>query len=288
MRILTMDIKSKMEKFNKRWNITTIDSYDEAFRKFKTRVLNILGDIDHHVTKESIIVFCQYNGIQMVWHEDGLGENWSSNIIDHFNKEKNEKEFYRLIELIFALDITSTVGYDHRYSYSKDILFRDVMSAVELSDVNVTITVSNEDVILYPRGEKELDEELVNRTLSFLNDKSNKHFEHALKFYQEKNFVKSAESLRRSLEEFLRTKLQNSKGFNVNIKVLQKKLKSDQREPQIRNVIFQTFAYLDQYFNENSKHKDGDIDFEENEFLIYQIGLLMRYLEQVIKYDEKP
>lgn len=283
-----MDLKGKMEKFNRRWNITSTDSYEEAFNKFKTRVLNIFTDIDRHVTDESITAFCQYYGIKEIWHSQPYGDHsWSTNIIDRLKAEENEKEFYRLIELIFSLDITSTVGYDHRYTYSKNILLQDVTNAIELSDVNVSITVSSEEVLLYPRGEKELDEELVNRTLSFLNDKSNEHFEHALKFYQAKNPVKAAESLRRSLEEFLRFKLQNTKGLNANIAELQKRLKTDQRDPQVRNVIFQTFTYLDQYFNENSKHKDGDIDPAENEFLIYQTGLLMRYLDQVIKNHEK-
>ncbi len=284
-----MNLKSKMEKFNKRWDITSTDSYEEAFKKFKTRILNIFGDIDRHVTDESITAFCQYYGIKEIWHSQPYGDHsWSTNIIDRLKAEENEREFYRLIELIFSLDITSTVGYDRRYTYSKNILLRDVMNAVELSDVNVTITVPNEEVVLYPRGEKKLDEELVNRTFSFLNDKSNEHFEHALKFYQAKNPIKSAESLRRSLEEFLRSKLQNSKGLNANIAELQKKLKFDQRDPQVRNIIFQIFTYLDQYFNENSKHKDGYIDPAENEFLIYQTGLLMRYLDQVIQHHETP
>lgn len=284
-----MDLKKKMEKFNKRWNITSSDSYEAAFKKFKTRILNIFKDIDRHVTNESITAFCQYYGIEEVWHSNPYGDHsWSTNIIDRLVREDDEKEFYRLIELIFSLDITSAVGYDHRYTYSKNILLRDVMNAIELSDVNVAITVSNEEVILYPRGEKELDDELVNRTLSFLNNQSNEHFEHALKFYQAQNPIKSAESLRRSLEEFLRFKLKNTKGLDANITELQKKLKSNKRDPQVRNVIFQIFTYLDQYFNENSKHKDGDIDPEENEFLIYQTGLLMRYLDQVIQYHEKP
>ncbi len=277
-----MDLKKKMEKFNKRWDIISTDSYEEAFKKFKTRILNIFQDIDQHVTKESIATFCQYYGIKEVWHVQYGGRAWSTNIIDHLSAEENEKEFYRLMELIFALDITSTMGFDYHYTYSKEILLQKVVNAIELSDVNIAITVSNDEVILYPKGEKELDEALVNRTLSFLDEKSNKHFEQALQFYQANNPIKSAESLRRSLEEFLRFKLQNSKGFDTNITELQKKLKADKRDPQVRNVIFQVFSYLDQYFNENSKHKDGDINSAENEYLIYQIGLLMRYLNTVL------
>jgi len=269
-----MDLKKKMEKFNKRWDITSSDSYEEAFRKFKVRILNILKDIDKHVTNESITTFCQYYGIEEVWHSQiyGIPDRWSTNIINRLKAEENEKEFYRLIEIILSLDIT----------HGKDISLAKIMKAVEWSDVNLAITVSKNEAILYPKGEKKLDDELVNRPLSFLNNKSSEHFEHALKFYQSKSPVKSAESLRRSLEEFLRFKLQNSKGLDANITELQKKLKFDKRDPQVRNVIFQVFSYLDQYFNENSKHKDGNIDSAENEYLIYQIGLLMRYLNKVI------
>lgn len=278
-----------MEQFNKRWNIISSDSYEESFRKFKIRILNIFQGIDQHVTKESITAFCQYYGIEEVWHTQMYGDHsWSTNIIDRLNSEENEKEFYRLIELIFSLDITSTIGYDRRYSYSKEILLRKVIEAINLSDVNVAIAISNDEVILYPKGEKKLDDELVNHTLSFLDNKSNEHFEHALKFYQAKKPVKSAESLRRSLEEFLRYKLKNSKGLDANIKELQKKLKTDQRNPQVRNIVFQTFSYLDKYFNENSKHNDGDISDSENEFLVYQVGLLMRYLENNINPHSTP
>lgn len=130
---------------------------------------------------------------------------------------------------------------------------------------------------------------MVNLPLSFLNKESTDHFVQALQFYQTKKHVKSAESLRRSLEEFLRNKLQNFKGLSANIKELQTKLKVDGRDAQVKNIIGSIFKYLDQYFNKNSKHNDGDIDDSENEFLIYQVGLLMRYLNNVMQlnYENK-
>lgn len=270
-----------MEKFNKRWSINSVDSYEESFEKFKIRILNIFKGIDDHVKKESIAAFCQYYGISEQWRSAPYGDRpWSTNIKDRLNGEDDEKEFYRLIELIFALDIVTSTGYDSRDTYSRNILFHKVAEVVELSEVNVSITVSDEEIILYPRGEKMLDEELVESPLSFLDSKSSAHFVQALQFYQLKQHVKSAESLRRSLEEFLRTKLSNSKGLDANIKEVQTKLKSDGRDAQVRNVIGSTFNYFDQYFNENSKHNDGDIDDSENEFLIYQSGVLMKYISK--------
>lgn len=277
-----MNLKERMEKFNKRWSVTSADSYEESFKKFKIRILNIFKGIDDHVKKESITSFCQYYGISEKWQSATYGDrSWSTNIKDRLNGEADEKEFYRLIELIFALDIvTSSGGYDHRVTYSKNILLHKVIEAVELSEVNVSVTVSDEEIILYPRGERMLDEELVESPLSFLDQKSSEHFVQALQFYQLKQYVKSAESLRRSLEEFLRSKLENTKGLDANIKEVKIRLKSDGRDAQVRNIVTSTFSCLDQYFNENSKHNDGDIDDSENEFLIYQSGVIMRYINK--------
>ena len=34
------------------------------------------------------------------------------------------------------------------------------------------------------------------------------------------------------------------------------------------------------YLNDSDKHQNGNINESENEFLIYQTGLLMRYIQQ--------
>lgn len=163
---------------------------------------------------------------------------------------------------------------------------QSIKEAIEMSDVTVTMRENpNGHIILYPKGEEKLDEELVNKTLSFLNDKSNEHFEEALKFYQSKKPVKSAESLRRSLEEFLRYKLENKTGLSENIKNLQRNLKENNSPSETRNVIFTFFNHLDKHFNEHSKHGDN-VNEPENEFLIYQTGLLMRYINKVGKFNK--
>ena len=169
---------------------------------------------------------------------------------------------------------------------SKQSLIHRIKQAVEMSDIDVEVGKSQKGyVILYPKGEKVLDNELVNQTLSFLDKKSNKHFEEALKFYQNKKHKESAERLRQSVEEFLRYKLQNTKGLPENLKAFQLTLKTTNNSPQIRNVIFQVFNYLDQYFNAHSKHGDN-VNEVENEFLIYQTGLLLRYMNRSISKAE--
>jgi len=278
------DILRKINKFNKRWEIIDDSIYKEEFKQFKNRVSNIFSDIDDHVTDEGISKFCQILGIPEKWEEEKYSHHKYSEVIKNsLLQETDEKKFYRLLQIIFYLPIRTTVDSMREITYGKDILYRKLAEAIKFSKVNLAITKKDEEVILFPRGEEKLDQKLVEEVLNFLNDKSNKHFIGALNSYEKgvkKDRVKSAESLRRSLEEFLRFKLKNQKGLDKNIKELQKRLKADGRDPYIRGIIFHTFKYLDTYFNENSKHQNGNINEEENEFLIYQTGLLMRYIEK--------
>ena len=287
-----MNSKERRKDSNKRWKVISSDSPEEAFKKFKQRIKSIFqsiylmcGDIhntyyskgiDAIVTDESSLDFCLYYGIQEKYYD-----NNKVTIIDRLNSETDEKSFYQLLEVILSLNIKD--AFAQTGIKTKQYLINKVKEAIEMSDVNVAIGQSENDIILYPKGEKKLDEELVNKTLSFLNKESNKHFEEALRFYQDKKPIKSAESLRRSLEEFLRYKLENQKGLKQNIQVFQGKLKEQESQPEIRNIIFQTFDYLDNFFNEHSKHGDGNINEPENEFLIYQTGLLMRYINTLDK-----
>lgn len=108
----------------------------------------------------------------------------------------------------------------------------------------------------------------------------------AIKFYNKRttqDSIKSAEHLRRCLEEFLRFNFGNTRGLDKNIDEVGKQLKNTKKAAELRNLITQSFKHLDLYFNENSKHKDGDIAEAENEFLLYQAGLLMRYLYKLFQ-----
>ena len=270
-----MNLKEKIKNFNKRWDVDDDETYEESFKKFKTRIINILKNIDSIVSQESVSLFCQVYGISENWNCDMLGHIYSENIINRIYGEDNEVEFYKLLEVIFSLDIRGLCEYDKNKIYNK------VKEAIDFSNVNLVTTIDKKsEIIFYPKGEELLDEELVNKLLKFLDEESNKHFIDALKFYQLKKMVKSAESLRRVLEQFLKYKLNNNKGLKENINELQKKLKIDKRDVNIRKVIFQIFNFLDSYFNENSKHNDGNINESECEYLIYQVGVIIRYMEK--------
>ena len=267
-----------MNKFNKRWDIIDDSSYEEEFEKFKTRILNKFKSIDQDIGEASVEKFCNLLGIKCIWHPAYLGgERWSENIYVALQKETDEKELYKLLQLIFNLDF--------EYSGVRQVYYEALVEAINFSAINLAVSVKDDQIILHPRGEKEFDKKLIDEVLRFLDKNSQKHFIDALKLYEqktEKAAIKSAESLRRALEEFLREKLKNKKGLDKNIKELGTALKNDGRDPQIRNIIIRTFDCLDKYFNENSKHKDGEISPAENEYLIYQTGTLMRYINRTI------
>lgn len=271
-----MDIKSKIQEFNKRFDITDNSNYKEEFRKFKTRILNIFEIIS--IPEAVLLKFLQIAGIPIANHFYKL-----TTVVETLSKVENEQYFYRLLQELLLAYESLPEEYEIESDFSN--FAEELDKAIELSNVNLALTFEGDEVILYPRGEKELDEKLVNEVLSFLNPESQKHFVDALQFYQKgtsKDAVKSAESIRRCVEEFLRFRLQNQKGLKANIEELQTKLKEDERDPQVRNVIFHTFACLDTYFNENCKHKDGDINEAENEFIIYQSGVLIRYIHKAL------
>ena len=287
-----MQIKEHRKNFNQRWKIPSASSYEESFSGFRQKIINIFtsintkryGDyncyfksIDEIITAGGKFTFCQYYSIQ-------IGQK--NLIINRLEQETREIEFYRLIEVVF-LSLYVREEFLESTKEIKHYLIKKIIDAIEMSDVNVTVVNIENGIKLYPKGETKLDEELVNKPLSFLNKESNKHFIESLKLYGSNDFRKSAESIYHSLEEFLRHILGNHKGFEQNIEILKKQLKENTCQTEIRNLIFKNFNYLKTYINEYARHenarkKNGDsLGEQENEFLIYQTGLLMRYINKI-------
>jgi hypothetical protein len=195
------EIKRKIEAFNKRWDIVTEENYHEEFKKYKTRVLNILDEVDEHVEDEGIVQFCNLIGKSVEWKQTSQ-QKYSLNIIEAFKNETKEFEFYRLIEYLFTIKFKLPNSFVHNFKSFQENYFNLIKEATEYSRVNVNITRKGNEVILFPKGEELLDKTLVNEVLTFLNKESNDHFIKALSFYEQHDCVKSAESLRRAIEDF--------------------------------------------------------------------------------------
>lgn len=238
-----MNYKDKIKDFNKRWDIQDYSTYEEEFRKFRNRVLNLFKNIDNIITREGGVLFCQVLGIQQTVKRDFFrGEHTGVDIYSNLISEPNEKRFYFLLEIIFTLPFRKfDVITQLPVSPSRKTLIAGLGQVINLSEVNVKLIFEKNEVILVPRGENFLDSNLVDRVFSFLDEKSESHFIEALKFSMKskpRSSIKSAESLRRALEEFLRFKLKNKKGLTANIKELMSIVKIDKRDPIVRSIIF--------------------------------------------------
>lgn len=270
-------LKKKMDNFIKRWHYESSTSPEEAFRKFRTSILESFQDIDSHITDYSAIQFRRILGIEAEYKGNIWMESYSCTIHQTLNKTLDPYEFYRIIELIFSLEFIT--------QHFKESYYEDLLNIITLQNVPIRIVISKDmGLLLFKKGEKYLDEKVVDSTLSFLDIKTRYHFEEALKEYEKakpENYIKSCEQLRRTIEEFLRFKLNNTKNLNANIQELQSRVK-DKVDPQIRNMMFNLISYLNQFFDSNSKHQDGNINDSENEFLIYQVASFMLLVEKVL------
>jgi hypothetical protein len=186
-----------------------------------------------------------------------------------------------MIEIIFNLEFKN----ERKGKLLKEISILQVEKAFQYSNINARIEKIEDEIIILPAGEKLLDEEVINHVLSFLDGDALLHFVDALKDFElntEKSRVNSVDHLRRSLEEQFREELENSKGLQKNIIELSRKLKLMEVNDDVRKMVAFTLKSLDQLFNENSKHNDGSLNEPENEYLIYQVALLMRYVHKIL------
>ena len=239
----------------------------EYYRKYYNQNMKqfIEDAFGHIITSGSVFGYYQKYGVQT-----NLVNIHKFNVMEFLHEENDEKEFYRKLEIILSFDVKE------EYAAIKPLLIDEIKKVIKTSGLNVAMRQSKKGVFFYPKGEKKLDDELVNKTLSFLDASSDQHFKEALRYYEDNKPVKSAESLRRCLEEFSRYKFGKDKVLQNILQDLKK-----HNPPEIQKIISTTFNYLDKYFNEYSKHRDGNIKEHENEFLIYQTGLLLRYINSV-------
>lgn len=278
-----MDLKERMKKFNQRWNITwNLKSHQDELKLFKTRVTNIFSDkIDECVSTKSKNLLCQYFGLSS---DDSYVMN------RYFKNLNDEIEVFKFLEALFSIEFhparfSQIDGKFPTQEKIKEFYFYKLVDAVSFSNLNLSISMTWKgwEVIIYPKWEELLDEILVNNVLGFLSWITNEHFQSALNFHLAKDWIKVWESIRRTLEEFLREKFSNKKGLKANITELASFLKWANVPSQTKNIIGQTFSYLDDYFNDHTKHNDWNLDEYDAEFLIYQAWLLMRYISKVIK-----
>ena len=255
-------------------------SSNEKFDKFKQRILNIFQKIDSYFTKNEHHEFCQYFGIAPRYSKDqfyveGFNDPVNITIYSALEKEKDTIELFRIIEVIFLVEFDDL--------HIREKFLQDVKVAIDISNIDFTATIVDFNIKIYRKGEEFLDQKLIDKRFTFLNNKSNDHFVKGLDFYKKKEYIQLAESIRRCLEEFLRDKFKNQKGLLANIKNMPQVLNTVEGRGEITSMVIQSLKSLDNYFNDNSKHNDGIIFQSDAEYLIYISGVIMNYIEGKMK-----
>ena len=175
-----MNFKEHQIQFKKRWNIKLNPTFEVSFEKFHTRCMNNLSEeVCNILHKDEVInMYLDYYAIS------SSGIQYSDIIINKlYAVHDSPIEFYLLIERI-ALIIKELNLNSASLIQS---LKQTIQYALNLSDVDITLGEKEDEIIFYPKGEKELDNNLVNKALEFLNQESNFHFIKSLNLYQEKN-----------------------------------------------------------------------------------------------------
>lgn len=272
-----VEFKQRKERYFNRFGIECDLSEVDAKKHLRNSISNFLENIDFALEEAEVKKYCGWFGFKTEFvrgYGGSYGKNVENCIIDEFDWQK----YLFKIEQLFYLNFNDT-----RF---KNSLFMQLKSVFSNSILQIEFIFSKNHFVVYPSGASFLDEVLVEKTLNFLPDKTHQHFVDALKFYQQNIYIKSCESIRRSLEEYLRHLLDNSQGLKENISTIGRKLKEDHSPSEVRNQISQFLILMDKFFNENSKHHDGPIDDAECEFAIFCAATIMRYLFQKRKVGE--
>lgn len=266
-----------MSDFDKRWDCPSLEDPSEVFKKFHLSINQAFSVIEEHMTSESIESYTYAFGLTRTYNRHYSQYTRETTVIESLRYSQTPEDLYKKIEVIFSLRFKG----GHRDSYLKKLNEILTLQPVEVD----IVSDSRLGIILLRKGERYLDKEVVNKVLSFLDDKSLAHFVEALHDFQKgtnASRIRSCEQLRRTIEEYLRYKLSNNANLKKNISELLKDLETSTNK-EIRNLIQKELDYMDNFFNGNSKHEDGTISEQENEFLIYQVGSLLRYVEYAIK-----
>ena len=260
-----------MESIYKRWGMTT--SPEEEWKKLKSRLKVLFGTPRVQASKTTVEVIAFTLGKDVI----AVGGHSSFNGSSFIETERIIDRCVNSFELADALE--ALIMYMDLSAERKDL----ILNVVNKSQCGIHMKSTDDGIITYPSGEKELDEKIVDATLSFLGGESAAEYTKALERYSQGKWEECAEKTRRTLEEYLRSLLANTKGLSANIEELGRFLAgSDSPAPQhLRSTLLTLLKTLDKNYNESSKHNSQTFGEAESEFLIYQTGLLMRVMSKL-------
>jgi hypothetical protein len=280
-----------LEKFfahQKRWNIEIDDQ--AAFQTFKNRVLQLLERYINGWSTDFWAVFPR--GLNFLLGYEAINGNSYRSFPDKFlgllRSSQNTKELVHYFQTSFIVVENRKERQKEYHVEDLEIIDRDLFgilsTALEYTpQVGIEVIRTNNQVILYPKGTKLLDEAVINQNLVWLESHPSvlRHFEQALTQYmtgdkkQQRNLL---DNLRFSLEQLLKDILRNDKTLeNQQVELLGWLKKQGVHQQTINMYNALLFGPYKQFQNDAVKHEE---EFTENdiEFMIYTTGTFMRLL----------
>jgi hypothetical protein len=306
---MNIDVK-RFLNHDKRWNIKT--NHEDNLFKFKNRLLitfnrlledflvkNQSIDKDFFETiklyeakrpefKESFNFYSPLEEIKKIREtintnktDKGFGD---THLYQSINNCKTTQELATVLQIFFWILEKSSLKTSNKISE----LVAEVKKLSSLTpSVSFQIHKRRKQVIIYPHGDEFLDREIIDYTLSGLDNYPEvaDYFERALKIYQvgEKSQYRNLlDDLRFALEQLLKKVFKNQKALENQKEELLKWLKSkgiNQYVIDLYRVLLEKYC---KYQNEAVKHNE-DFSSDEVEFIIYLTGNFMRLILQLEK-----
>lgn len=259
------------DNFRQRWSLPE-EAFEERFQKAIYRVLAYIGDrIDvsrddlRHLAFIARVPVDTYRYIGSVY-----SGNWRFDAEKYFLEAEQPHELAEKVENLLK---SSILNNDQK---------EGVATIVSKESIGVRVSKDGRGrYITYPQGEPMLDEKVVERTLLSLDGKSASEYEKALREYASGKWNESSNATRRTLEEYLRQYLNNTKGLEANKKTIGSALKEAGVADHFRNSITSQLNTLDSHYNPGSKHGSNTQGAVEAEYLIYSVGVIVNTLEQL-------
>lgn len=284
----------ELEKFNARWNIK-INS-QEKFNILKGRLNREIQSVleEEIYSKDIENEFIFVNGSLTVPKKaspmsvisQGLK---STNLIEEESKvirklvdSKTEIDFFRNLQILFSSNYLGRV--------KKEILAINLNDIIRSSGYSNIVFIKKEAdrFLVYPAGEKFLDEEIVNKTIEGYKTAYEIFIDSLEKYSNSENTgvenINIINSLRTSLENYFKEKFKTDTRSieNIATKVVGPYLAEKNIDVNIRTMYINLAKSIEKFNNDNIKHTANlKISKEEVELFIYLTGTLVRFLESL-------
>lgn len=257
----TTKLSDYVSSFRKRWNVEVNDKY--RAKEFHNRALHTIASIlgsdlvdDEELSSDYLKIIGQPPEF-VSWifvHDVTQTPVWRA-----LRNSSGIQELIFLLESLFHLPFAKRTLKQLAAGLKEDIT---------TSGAPVVLARSKDTYLFYPKGAKLLDERVVNADLEWMSDYPSAHsaFENAL--VQSSDPAKLREvldSLRVSLENFIRQLLGNRKSLENNKENLLKWMDDHDTNAETRQMIRQLLTFYCEYQNNHVKHGDGwkpaEVDF---------------------------